>query len=370
MRLGFEATPLLGPRSGVGHYTSRLLRNLITQNEGWAYLLYSNRQLELEEPLQTAALVPGYLPVSRWLWMQAVLPQLIRRSKPDLCHYPNASAPLYQTTPFILTIHDASLFLYAHYHPRKRLFAIRLFLPALARRAAAVITVSHHARRDIVQALSLPPDKVKVVYNAAPPHFQPVTDPTQLAQLRHHYHLPKRYILYLGTLEPRKNLVRLVRSFAQVHRQKPDVHLLLAGPSGWMMEGLQREVLQLGLETAVRYLGYIPTIDLPGVLSLAQCLAFPSLYEGFGLPALEAMACGTPVLTSSNSAMAEVCGSAAYLVEPTDEGALTYGLNDLLHNSDLRYHLRQLGLQRASHYSWAKTARQTAAVYRQVLDSN
>lgn len=174
----------------------------------------------------------------------------------------------------------------------------------------------------------------------------------------------------MGTLEPRKNLTRVVRALAQVRAHGYPHELVLVGPKGWMMDAFEREVQALGLEDAVRYLGYVPLEDLPGIFSLATAFVFPSLYEGFGLPPLEAMACGTPVLTSNRSSLREICGDAAYLVEPESEEAIAAGLCELLGDGNLRRSLRQRGLERVSQFSWQRAARETAAVYRRVLNGN
>jgi glycosyltransferase involved in cell wall biosynthesis len=374
IRIGFDGTPLLGQRTGVGNYTGRLLGALIDLEPGWEYVLYSNRPLgKLEPVLERAIQWPGYLPQSRWLWMQTVLPWLMARTRPQLAHFPNGLAPLWLPVPFAVTIHDASLFLYSHTHPCARLLAMRLILPLVARRAAAVITVSHHARRDLLRVLRLPPEKVEVVYQAAPEAFRPVRERAPLArlqrELRQKYRLPEEIILFVGTLEPRKNLVRLLRAFAQVRRCGYRHRLVLVGARGWLMQAFDRELERLGLADAVQHLGYVAAADLPGLFNLATLFIFPSLYEGFGMPPLEAMACGTPVVTSNNSALHEICGNAAHLVDPLDEESLAEGMLQLLGSAELRAELSRRGLKRAAHFSWHETARQTKAVYEGICPS-
>lgn len=376
--LGFDATPLLGQRSGVGHYTSRLLSAVIALTPDWNHQLYSNKPLEdLEPPLVAAEQVEGYMPTSRWLWMQLKLPQVIEREQPDLFHFTNSLAPLSQSRPFVLTVHDASLFLYRQYHPWKRIAAMRFLLPHVARRAAAVITPSETARRDVLATLHLPPNRVHVVYEAPPDTFRRVTDPATLHALQSKYGLPDKFILFVGTLEPRKNLERLVTALRRAHDDGCHMPLFLAGPVGWHMgdgdgnghggshfSGL---IHQLGLQDWVHYLGYVPTEDLPGLYSLATVFAFPSLYEGFGLPVVEAMICGAPVLTSRNSAMSEICGDAAELVDPLDVDSIATGLLHLCRDASRRDELRELGFTRASRYSWTQAAAETLAIYTHVL---
>lgn len=368
--IGVDATPLLGERSGVGNYTARLLAAQLKTEPEREYLLYSNRPLEnLELGLERARQIPGYLPTSRWLWMQVMLPRLINQTEPDLCHFTNALAPLWLNKPYVLSVYDATLFLYSRYHPRTRLLAIRMMLPLAARRAAAVITISQSARRDLLRILKIPPEKIHIVYGAAPQHFEPVTSPAELARIRQKYKLPEQFLLYVGTLEPRKNLSRLVRAFSRLKEQGQPHKLVLAGPWGWSMNDFQQQIERLELNDSVQMLGYIPDEDLPGLYSLATVFVFPSLYEGFGLPPLEAMACGTPVLSSKNSSLAEICGDAAYLVDPLDEESLVAGLQRVLGDETLRAELGEFGRRRAGEFSWERAARETAAVYDQVLKS-
>lgn len=372
--LGFDATPLLGERTGVGHYTKRLLSAIMALHPEWSYHLYSNRPLgQLDEGLRGAKEFDNYFPASRWLWMQLVLPGIIHRDRPDLCHFTNSLAPVRQSRPYILTIHDASLFLYRHYHPWSRIAAMRLLLPTVARRASAIIAPTRLARRDLLETLDLPPERVHVVYEAAPEWFHRVEDAAQLDALRAKYRLPEEFTLFVGTLEPRKNLERLIRAVALAHRRGRPIPLVLVGPSGWHLDGrhgrpgLHALVRELGLEPHVHYLGYVPTADLPGLLTLATVFAFPSLYEGFGLPAVEAMACGAPVLTSRDTAMDEVCGDAAHLVDPYSLEGIADGLEQLFSDPALRQCLSQRALQQAQLYSWERAAAETVAIYRQVL---
>jgi glycosyltransferase involved in cell wall biosynthesis len=367
-RIGIDGTPLLGERSGIGNYTSRLLEALLRLNPCSDYFLYSNRPLgTLETALARAVPVENYLPQSRWLWLQMVLPRLLAQSQIQLCHFPNLMAPLVQPRPCVITIHDASLFLYSHTHPGKRLLAMRLLLPLVARRAAAVITVSHHSRQDLIRILRLPPEKVHVVYEAAPRHFRRVVDTNHLERVQRRYQLPDQFLLFVGTLEPRKNLARLARAYQQVRQRGYRHHLVLVGPRGWLMGEFEREVERLNLADVVHVVGYIPEADLPAVFSLATLFLFPSLYEGFGLPPLEAMACGTAVLSSNNSSLAEICADAALLVDPTDEQSLADGLACLLADPDWRSDLAQRGLERAKAFSWEQAAVLTTAVYEQVM---
>jgi glycosyltransferase involved in cell wall biosynthesis len=225
----------------------------------------------------------------------------------------------------------------------------------------------------LISVLDLPPEKIHVIYEAAPDWFGRVTDQRTLQAIKRRYKLPEDFILFIGTLEPRKNLERLIRSLALVHRRGYRVPLVLVGQEGWHMEGrrgrpgLQDLVHEVGLESYVYHLGYVPTRHLPGLLSLTSIFAFPSIYEGFGLPAVEAMACGTPVLTSRNTAMDEICGDAANLVDPFDVEGIADGLEKMLADVEYRHELSQRGLCCAGQLSWSRAAQETVDVYKKVL---
>ena len=298
--------------------------------------------------------------------MQVALPMALRTLRPRLCHFTNSVAPLAAPRPFVLTLHDMSLFLYPRTQPRKSRLLIRPLIPAAARRAAAIITDSASARRDILARLKVPPDRVQVIYAAAAPEYRVVDAPDVLERTRRRYHLDQPYVLHVGTLEPRKNIPRLLEAFARARRHDRRMQLLLAGQPGWNHAPLGALVERLDLAGSVRFLGFVPEADLPALYTLARATAFPSLYEGFGLPIVESMACGTPVLTADRAATAEVAGPAALLADPMRIDALADGLVAVTTDGALRTRLRAAGLARAASFSWQKVAEQTAAVYRRV----
>ncbi|HLF28108.1 MAG TPA: glycosyltransferase family 1 protein [Anaerolineae bacterium] len=364
--IGFDTTPLEGRHhSGVGQYTRQLLAALVARGDRWRYALLAGRPLNGRLPPGTLGQIGTRLP-NRTLWMQLALPRTLAQLQPELCHFTNSIAPLVLPCPFVVTLHDMSLFLCTDTQPAKSLLAVRTILPRIARQASAIITVSHSARQDILQVLHAPPEKVHVVYEAAAPEFHVIQDTPELDRVQRKYGLHDPFILCVGTIQPRKNLGRLVEAFAQVRRQGRREQLVLAGQFGWKYAGLLQQIEELGVSDAVRLTGYVPDADLPALYNLARVVAFPSLYEGFGLPVIEGMACGVPVITSNRSSMAELGSGAALLVDSMQPEALADGLSRLLSDATLRAELREAGLARAAEFSWARAAEETAKVYERV----
>ena len=365
--IGFDATPLQITRhSGVGNYTAQLLTALIDRADQRQYVLLANRPLNGETPPGTLGQVGRRFP-NRSAWMQFALPRDLGTVRPDVCHFTNSLAPLHAPCPIVITLHDMSLFVHAPLHPLKSQLFVRPVIPAVARRAAAIITVSQHAKREIVAWLHVPPEKVHVIYEAAAPTYRVIGDGAELDRVRQRYGLTQPFVLYVGTIEPRKNLTRLVTAFAQARRHCPDLELVLVGQLGWKYTSLLKAIEDLNLGRAVRRLGYVPNEDLPALYNLARALAFPSLYEGFGLPVVEAMACGTPVLTSNGSSLAEIAANASYLIDPLDVVDIAHGLVCLATDDELHARLRCAGLARAAQFSWQQAATETVRVYDAVL---
>ncbi|HUP27245.1 MAG TPA: glycosyltransferase family 1 protein [Chloroflexia bacterium] len=367
MLVGFEASALQGCKSGVGYYTENLLGSIMRTAPEHDYVLFSNRRIsDGWKQLGTERLYDRrFFPV-RAAWMQAVLPGSLRDVQPDVCHFTNYLAPLACECPQVVTIYDMTVFITPRYHHFKKLILDRTLIPRVARRADAIITVSNSARNDILRYLKVKRDKVKVIPGAVSPFFRPVTDPVQLDEVRARYNLHQPFILYVGTIEPRKNLVRLIQAFANLKRNGSPHKLVIVGQQGWQVAPIFDEVERLGLSNEITFTGYAPIEDLPALYTLCEVMAFPSLYEGFGLPVLEAMACGAPVLTSKTSSLVEVASGAAMLVDPLSVDDISHALCRLHAEPDLRAHLREAGLENAARFSWEATARSTLDIYEHV----
>ena len=372
MRLGFDVTPLLVPRSGVGTYALNLYRQLVAP----APVAWQAPALEViplahrpwTGPAEVEHLAGHGRPsraLNKTLWMQAVLPWQLMRMGVHVCHLTNNVAPLWTPCPVVLTIHDMTLWLYPQHHYAKRLLAMRPFIPLAARRAAAIIAVSHSAKRDIVRILGVPAHKVHVVHEAAADCFRPLPAGPALDTVRSRYGLADHFLLYVGTIEPRKNLVRLLEAYAQLRRRNVvSHHLVLVGQRGWKDGDVFAAIERLGLTRAVRFLQQIPTDHLVALYNLADALVFPSWYEGFGLPVVEAMACGTPVVASSGGSLAEVAGNAAEFIDPTASESIAEGIRHVLCDRGRREELRQRGLDRSRRFTWTAAAAATYRVYR------
>jgi glycosyltransferase involved in cell wall biosynthesis len=368
MRIAFDGTTLRPRRTGVGYYTEHLLHHLAQEAPDDEITVISNR------PIDTTRALPSRVRVSRsdWftprlLWMQMLAPRALGDMRADVAHFTNGLMPIGTRTPTVVTIHDMSLTLFPQYHPARRVLLSRPLAAMAARRADAVVTVSESARRDMLRLYQLPPERVHVIHEAAAPSFRPIRDRRELERVRREYGLGDRIILYVGTIEPRKNLPALISAFA-ARRKTGDLshQLVCVGPYGWLSRGVGQLVERLDVGAAIRFTGYVPFGDLPALYSLAEMFVFPSVYEGFGLPVVEAMACGAPVVTGRTAALTEVGGEAVAQVPGLDAESIGHALVALARDRERRHHLATLGEQRARLFSWNRAARETLAIYRQL----
>jgi glycosyltransferase involved in cell wall biosynthesis len=371
MRIAFDATTLRPPQTGVGYYTEHLLTQLLKEDTNNEYHLISNRRIETSLPLPLRARIvtePGF-PV-RSFWMQVQAPRLLRRLRPDVAHFTNSVAPLRRTVPTVVTVHDMSLNLFPDFHPfRRRL--LRILNDATLRRADAVITVSQSSKDWIVRISSLPPERVHVIYEAAAPVFKPIGHTSELEEIRRKYGLAPRVLLSVGTLEPRKNLPGLIDAFARLKRKHRIPHqLVLVGALGWGHKQVRRQIVSCGVEEHVLLTGYVPFSDLPALYNLAEVFVYPSFHEGFGLPIIEAMACGLPVVGSTDSSLREVAGEAMATVDAHRVQSIVDTLMSLVDGPDDRRELSRRSLERSRKFSWSRAARQTTDLYQQVASGS
>ena len=369
MRIAFDGSTLRPHRTGVGYYTEHLLHHLArTAAPDDTILVISNRPVDTTMPLpRSVQVIEDRWRLPRTVWMQARVPALLRELDADVAHFTNGMMPLAMAVPTVVTIHDLSLRVLPRCHPRRRVMINRPLMDLAARRAAAVITVSHSARREILDFYHLDERRVHVVYEAAAPSFARVTDPAELERVRRTYGLADRVILYVGTIEPRKNLPILIDAFASRRRTGAlDHQLVCVGPYGWLSRGIQDVVARSLCAEAIAFTGYVPFRDLPALYGAGEMFVYPSMYEGFGLPVIEAMACGVPVLTGGASAVAEIGAHAVERVHSIDADTLGEALVRMARDPERRAVLAEAGLTRAREFSWSRAAAQSLEIYRQV----
>jgi glycosyltransferase involved in cell wall biosynthesis len=366
-------------RAGLGRYAESLTRALVLRARGSGndhrYALFYNRERGVEplaglEGLPTSTVSLGYKPWRMLVWLGQLTRTGFDRLLPDgrLFHATEHLLPPLLSIPTVLTVHDLIFrHLPEHHKPLNRWY-LNWALPLFCRRASHVIAISECTRHDLTAAYGVAPGKISVIHEAADPCFKPQTA-DRVAEIRRRYGLPDRYLLFVGTIEPRKNLTRLLHAFEVVEADGLSDALVVVGRRGWLYDGFFDELERSSARERVILPGYVPDVDLPAVYAGAQALVFPSLYEGFGLPALEGMASGTPVACSGISSLPEVVGDAALTFDPSNEEAIVATLRRLLSDPDLQHDLAQRGLERAAQFSWDRTAAETEAVYETVLTS-
>jgi glycosyltransferase involved in cell wall biosynthesis len=300
-------------------------------------------------------------PALRIGWEQTVLPRRLAQLKPDLLHGLAYALPVGWPGRSLVSIYDPSFLRFPNaFKPVNRVY-LAASTRAAARRARQVLTISEHSRRDIVRLLGVPEQRVQVTYPAADDRYRPLPA-DEVESFRHRRGLPDPFVFAVGTLEPRKNLVGLLEAYARLDRPRPPLYV--GGGTGWRFSPIFQTVQRLGLGDEVTFLGFVPEEELPLWYNAARLFTFPSLYEGFGLPVLEAMACGTPVITSTASSLPEVAGQAATLVPPNDSVKLAHEMQRVLDDPGLRKEMRAAGRIQASRFSWRALADATVAAYR------
>lgn len=381
MKIGINTLFFKYPASGSGQYLSHLLQALAEVDQENQYILlgpYPRPQKSgflTKFPYQEAPL-PAFAAsnerLEKLMWEQFTAPSAARKAGVDLFHIPYFGPPFFPRTPGIITIHDVIPLRLTNYRTRVTMKAYLQLIERASHKAALIITVSQHARQDMMDALKLPSELIRVIYEAAGDEYQPVTDVAKLAGIRARYGLNERYILYLGGLDKRKNVPQLVRAFAHLYRQMndPDLQLLIAGnpdqQTGPLFPDPRPLASNLGMTGQIIY-RFIEEQDKPSIYSGASVFVFPSLYEGFGLTPLEAMSCGAPVICSNRTSLPEVVGDAAISLDPEKLHEMVEAMRSVLTNSELRAELRARSLQRAAQFSWRKTATETVAAYKEAF---
>jgi glycosyltransferase involved in cell wall biosynthesis len=384
VRIGINALFLQKPTSGMGQHLLHLLEGLDTLDEkDQQYMLlaprfrraYTVRAPQLSDRFREVEVVSALARlgenVEQVYWEQMGIVAAGMREKIDLLHCPYWSNPVWSPWPTVVTVHDVIQFVLPEYAWRKISRLYFGMVSVAARRAQAVITVSECSKRDIMKIIGLPAERIHVIGNAVDASFYPVRDAWQLANVRERYGIAPRFVLYFGGFDMRKNVPRIIEAYGRLPESlRREYQLVIAGRYQHLGHPLypdpRETVRRLGLDGSVIFTGQIREQDKAPLYSAASVYMFPSLYEGFGMTVLEAMACGTPVLTSNVSALPEVVGDAGALVDPYSADAISQQLAELLESQSTREELSRRGLERARHFTWPAVAEQTVRVYREI----
>lgn len=376
MRVGLDGFPLAEPRTGVGHYTLELARALARTSPADEFELVSPAafapaivdELRRENLANLHTTNPSASSL-RGHWWTIGLPLYARRARFDLFHGTNFDVPFWNSRRSVVTVHDLSNLLHPDQHRTRSVRRARIRLPAAVRLAKMIITPTESVKREVCEHFGVRPGKVAAIPLAARRNFQPLAL-AQTVEIRKRLRIEDDFLLFVGTLEPRKNLLNLLKALVQILSEttlRPQ--LVIAGGEGWLMDETFSFIDKSGIADRLRLTGYLGDEDLCALYSSCRIFIYPSLYEGFGLPPLEAMACGAPVIAGRIPALQETLGDAACLLEPADVAALTKTIIELWKDKLRRLSLAVKGRQRASQFSWETTAQLTLDVYREVLSA-
>jgi glycosyltransferase involved in cell wall biosynthesis len=374
MKIAIDVSLAVGESAGVGSYTRGLLEGLAAIDPDNEYVLYS--YLDFPQSSQpTFPQQPNFSlrmlhpEAERWerIWYQANLPPKEALDAVDVLHSPFFNAPQEHHGALVVTIHDVSFLLQPQFHTEaNRLHCLQGTLKA-ALYADRIIAVSQQTKKDLMGYFSIPEERIRVVHEAPRKVYAPERNVEVIRVALERLGISHNFILFVGSLEPRKNLKTLLQAFASyVTQHAGEEWLVVAGGKGWLNDDLSQVAADLGIAERVQFLGYVQEADLRVLYSAAKLFVYPSIYEGFGLPPLEAMACGAPVITSTTSALPEVVGDAALLIDPHNSEALCQAMQRVLRDADLRVRMRQQSLARAKLFSWERAAEETLAVYEEV----
>lgn len=382
MKIGIELQPCLKNKSGIGVYTYELVKRMqedsSIQLNGHIFNFMGRNALEkdlkgLNFETETCKLFPYGIYRRVWHYMPVSYHHLFKREV-ELTHFFNFIVPPRIKGKVINTIHDLTFEFYPETMDERNLKRIKQDLDYSIQRSDCIITISESTKKDLIEVLGIEENKIEIVYPGVDyKRYSQKSEAIKIKQVKEKYGLPEQYILYMGTLEPRKNIPTLIKAFSGLKKEADqsiaDIKLVLAGKKGWLFEEIFNEVSQLGLEEEVIFTDYVAEEDKAIIYQLAQVFVFPSLYEGFGIPVLEAMAAGVPVITSCTSSLPEVAGPAAILVEPKDDVHIAESLYKLLKDEAYRGDLVTKGRIQAQQFNWDESAKKLSTIYKNILSN-
>ncbi|XRP97070.1 glycosyltransferase family 4 protein [Methanocaldococcus sp. 16A] len=380
MKIGIIANPIDDIKTGIGSYTYNVLSELFKieyeKNNDNKYTIihrkkceHLNNMLNKYNFLNEIIIPVPKIPFGHEIQKMIITPKVLKNHDFDIVH------DVYHFGPFlflkkpkrILTVYDLTPLLYSKTHKKSKVLMHKYYFPLVLKVTDKIIAISHHTKNDIIKHFKIPEDKIRVIHLAANENYRPLKE-NEINKIKQKYNLNDPFILYVGTLEPRKNILNLLKAFYKLKKQGIKHKLVITGKKGWKYRNIFELIDKLNLQKEVIFTGYVPDEDLPGLYNAADLFVYPSLYEGFGLPPLEAMACGTPVITSNTSSLPEVVGDAGIMVNPYDVDELAKAMYEVLTNDGLREELSKKGLERAKLFSWKKCAEEHLKVYEEVYN--
>lgn len=378
MRIGIDCRTILNPergeKAGIGHYTYYLVKHLLKVDKKNEYVLYFDYTYpEPREFLNVPNVTVRHFPFSRYKrylpfgYAHILITAELKRDRLDVFHAPANIIPYGYKRPSVVTVHDLAIYKHPEWFPEGQDFSKRVLVPSSLQRARKIIAVSQSTRQDVKKIFGVPEAKIKVVYEGLSKEKRVTTQGRVAVQNR--YKLAPNYVFTVGVLEPRKNLPGLIKAFDAIvnsnWKKWKDWQLVIAGAKGWKYDDTMRAIKDAKCGSCIRYIGYVSHEEKVALMSGASVFAFPSLWEGFGLPVLEAMGMGVPVLSSDVSAIPEVAQGAALLINPKKPTEIQAGLKELMTSPDRRQELAELGKVRAQSFSWTEVARETLKIYEQ-----
>jgi len=370
MRIGIITDVVDGEKSGIGTDTYNLIKqlNLVDKENKYHLIHHTPTDLDIYKSNKEILVpLPSLILGKGLVWRYITLTLKLKSQDFDLVHDPFGIGPLAFQMSFkkVITIHDLTPFLFPKQYPTYSVILHKLLLPKTTRNADRIITISICSKRDIIKYLKVPENKIDVIYRASGKQFIPLGE-KEVRERRRKCDLDFPFILYVGVLHPRKNIPRLIEAYHQVKKTGVAHKLVIGGKKLFKYTDIFEIIARLNLERDVVFTGYVPDEDLPGLYNAADLFVFPSLYEGFGIPPLEAMACGTPVITSNTSSLPEVVGDVEIMVDPYDVDGLAEAMYRVLTDEALRKDMSKKGVERAKLFSYEKEARETLKVYQEV----
>ena len=370
-----DATAIPKNPVGAGKYISRIVREILHINSKFQLKILSHYDdfhlFNLDDDFrENFIFLNDFGRGHRLISEQINYPRIIQKNGFDLYHGLHYSMPIIKNTKVVTTIHDTTFYKFPKKHIWIKKLYFKFFIKYSCNHSDHLISVSNNTKNDLINLFNIKPEKITTTHLGVDEKFRPIDDLDKFQILKNKYHLPDHFVLYVGLIEPRKNLSSLIRSYSNLRMSiglNKDFHLVIAGRWGWESEELMALVSELNITEQIHFPGYIDSEDLPFLYNMAKVFVYPSFYEGFGLPVLESMACGTPVITSNVSSMPEFVGDSGLLIDPNDISTIQNALRDLLLNDQLRLELSERALKRSKEFTWKETARKTLDVYRRVL---